>query len=50
MIATLAAQHGWVVTELTPLQVSLEDAYLKLTQGDVEYAGKNRSDAGTKVQ
>ena len=37
LAAALAAQHGWVLTELTPLQVSLEDAYMKLTQGDAEF-------------
>src|SRR5690606_38196335 len=36
-IGELAAQHGVVLHELTPLSGSLEDAYLALTQDEVEY-------------
>jgi ABC-2 type transport system ATP-binding protein len=36
-IATTAAHAGVVLHELTPLQVSLEDAYMQLTADDVEY-------------
>ena len=32
-----ATTHGWVLHELTPQQMSLEDAYRKLTEGAVEY-------------
>ncbi|MBW4033334.1 MAG: ATP-binding cassette domain-containing protein [Acidobacteria bacterium] len=40
-IGELAAQHGIVLHELTPVVGSLEDAYLALTQDEVEYhAGK----------
>jgi len=38
-IGEMAAAQGWVLHELTPQQMSLEDAYLKLTEGAVEYAG-----------
>jgi len=37
-IGEMAAQNGWVLHELTPQQVSLEDAYMKLTESAVEYA------------
>jgi ABC-2 type transport system ATP-binding protein len=37
-IAELAAAAGLLLTELTPLQASLEEAYLALTHDDVEYA------------
>jgi ABC-2 type transport system ATP-binding protein len=36
-IGELAAQHGLVLHELTPVAGSLEDAYLALTQDEVEY-------------
>ena len=36
-IGQMAASHGWVLHELTPRQISLEDAYRKLTEGVVEY-------------
>ncbi|MGV8858506.1 ATP-binding cassette domain-containing protein [Rhodoglobus sp.] len=36
-IGEAAAQAGIVLHELTPLSASLEDAYLELTQDDVEY-------------
>jgi ABC-2 type transport system ATP-binding protein len=32
-----AAAHGIVLHELTPTQVSLEEAFMALTQEDVEY-------------
>ena len=38
-IGDMAAAQGWVLHELAPQQVTLEDAYLKLTEGAVEYAG-----------
>ncbi|GAB3844961.1 hypothetical protein GCM10027610_060320 [Dactylosporangium cerinum] len=37
-IGRLAAQHHVVVTELTPIQPSLETAFIDLTQDSVEYA------------
>ena len=37
-IGEIAAQRGWVLHELTPLQASLEEAYMRLTEGEVEYA------------
>ncbi len=37
-IAGVAFTAGLLLTELTPLQASLEDAYLALTSDDVEYA------------
>ncbi len=36
-IATLARDRGVLLTELTPVHASLEEAYLRLTQHDVEY-------------
>ena len=36
-IATIALAHRILVTELTPVHPSLEDAYLALTHDDVEY-------------
>lgn len=36
-LGALAAARGWVLYELTPLQVSLEDAYMKLTESATEY-------------
>ncbi|MCL1841610.1 MAG: ATP-binding cassette domain-containing protein [Propionibacteriaceae bacterium] len=38
-VATIALDHRWLVTELTPMQVSLEDAYMKLTQSQAQYTG-----------
>ena len=37
MIGEAAARNGVVLHELTPLSASLEEAYLELTQDDVEY-------------
>ena len=37
-LGNLAARYGWVLHELTPQQVSLEDAYLKLTDSAIEFA------------
>ena len=36
-IARLALAHGILLTELTPVHASLEDAYMSLTHDDVEY-------------
>jgi len=36
-IGEVAAANGWVLHELTPLQASLEDAYMKLTENEVEF-------------
>ncbi|MET4060469.1 ABC-2 type transport system ATP-binding protein [Arthrobacter sp. UYP6] len=36
-IAEAAQARGILITELTPQQVSLEDAYMELTRGEVEY-------------
>ncbi|MCL1840884.1 MAG: ABC transporter ATP-binding protein [Propionibacteriaceae bacterium] len=38
-IGMMAAQQGWTLYELTPLQVSLEDAYMKLTEHETEFVG-----------
>ncbi|UWX97112.1 ATP-binding cassette domain-containing protein [Arthrobacter zhaoxinii] len=50
-IAETALERQILVYELTPLQVSLEDAYMELTRDDVEYRSKDRpqelSAAGT---
>jgi ABC-2 type transport system ATP-binding protein len=36
-LGELAARSGWVLHELTPQQVTLEDAFMDLTQDEVEY-------------
>ena len=36
-IGDAAAQHGWVLHELVPIQASLEDVFLELTKGVVEF-------------
>jgi ABC-2 type transport system ATP-binding protein len=36
-LGAAAAQHGWVIYELTPVTASLEDAYMRLTDTAVEY-------------
>jgi ABC-2 type transport system ATP-binding protein len=36
-IGELAAQHGVVLHELSPVAASLEQAYMELTQGEAEY-------------
>ena len=36
-VGELAAQHGLVLHELTPVSASLEAAYMSLTADDVEY-------------
>ncbi len=40
-IAYTALQNNVLVYELTPLQASLEDAYMQLTQGAVEYQSQD---------
>ena len=37
-LGNLAARYGWVLHELSPQQVSLEDAYLRLTDSAIEFA------------
>jgi ABC-2 type transport system ATP-binding protein len=39
-VARIAAAHGALLYELTPVRTSLEDAYLAMTEGDVEYAAR----------
>ncbi|MCQ2000134.1 ABC transporter ATP-binding protein [Arthrobacter zhaoxinii] len=41
-IAETALERQILVYELTPLQVSLEDAYMELTRDDVEYRSQER--------
>ncbi|WP_026924357.1 ABC transporter ATP-binding protein [Glycomyces arizonensis] len=38
-IGKLAAYHGIALSELTPQQASLEDAFMELTQDSIEYQG-----------
>ena len=50
-IGDLAARHGLRVHELTPITASLEDAFMELTQDEVEYrplAMKSAAVAGRK--
>jgi ABC-2 type transport system ATP-binding protein len=42
VVGELAARNGITLHELTARQASLEDAYLKLTDGDVEYRTASR--------
>jgi ABC-2 type transport system ATP-binding protein len=44
-IADLMAEHGLALRELTPHKASLEDAYMELTRGAVEYAAANDATA-----
>jgi len=44
-IGDLATTNGWTLHELTPLQASLEDAYMKLTENQADYAGRSLADA-----
>jgi len=37
VVGELAAEHNVVLHELTPLQPSLEEAFMELTRGDVEF-------------
>jgi ABC-2 type transport system ATP-binding protein len=37
VIGELAAERGFVLHELTPLQASLEEAFMEITRGDVEF-------------
>ena len=43
-VGTLAAAHGIVLFELTPIRASLEEAFMELTRESVEYqaTGANR--------
>lgn len=43
-IGDLAARSGIPLHELTPVRASLEDAYLSLTQDEVEYRSEDASD------
>jgi ABC-2 type transport system ATP-binding protein len=36
-VGTLAAAHGIVLFELTPIRASLEEAFMELTRDSVEY-------------
>jgi ABC-2 type transport system ATP-binding protein len=42
-IGELAAQHGIALHELTPLQASLEEAFMELTREDVEFRTGERT-------
>jgi ABC-2 type transport system ATP-binding protein len=45
-IAEIAVRNGVLVYELTPVQVSLEDAYLQLTQNELEYSSHGLPSSG----
>ena len=45
-IAEIAVRNGVLVYELTPIQLSLEDAYLQLTSSDVEYSSHSLPSGG----
>lgn len=44
-IGEIAAERGIVLHELTPLQASLEDAFMSITKDTVEYHADSRSDS-----
>lgn len=48
-IAEIASRERVLVYELTPLQVSLEDAYMQLTKGEVEYQSQGLSTPTTQI-
>ncbi len=45
-IGELAAAHGLVLHELTPLQLSLEDAFMSTTRDSVEYGSEQPAPVG----
>ncbi|MCQ2000135.1 ABC transporter ATP-binding protein [Arthrobacter zhaoxinii] len=47
VIAEAALSQRILVTELTPQQTSLEDAYMELTHGEVEYQSRNLGAEGS---
>ncbi|WP_028280098.1 ATP-binding cassette domain-containing protein [Arthrobacter sp. H5] len=49
-IAQVALANQVLIYELTPLQASLEDAYMQLTRDDVEYHSHDLAPAGAGVQ
>lgn len=48
-IAEIAFRERVLVYELTPLQLSLEDAYMQLTKGEVEYQSQSLSGTTTQI-
>ena len=45
-IGELAAREGIVLHELTPLEASLEEAFMELTRDDVEFQASTATLAG----
>ena len=45
-IAEIAVRNGVLIYELTPIQVSLEDAYMQLTSQEVEYSSQSPLSSG----
>jgi ABC-2 type transport system ATP-binding protein len=43
-IGELAAARGYILHELTPQQVTLEEAFMDITQGELEFSGRTRQD------
>lgn len=41
-LLTLAAQQGWHLEQLTPLQTRLEDVYAKITDAETSHAGETK--------
>ena len=48
-IGEAAATHGFVLHELTPLQASLEEAFMEMTRDDVEFRTGDPADANRPV-
>jgi ABC-2 type transport system ATP-binding protein len=46
-IGDLAAAHGFTLHELSPQTASLEEAFMELTEGSLEYRGAERPEAET---
>jgi ABC-2 type transport system ATP-binding protein len=45
-IAEIAVRNGVLLYELTPIKVSLEDAYLQLTSQEIEYSSHSLPSSG----
>ena len=48
-IGDLAASKGYALHELTPQQVTLEEAFMDITQGELEYRSQSRPQSAEEV-
>ncbi len=49
-VGTIAAEHGIVLYELTPQQASLEEAFMELTNGALEFQASGEASAPAKAE